>query len=111
MWKRVFVVLLGMWLIFSSFAFAHRPAHLTNGWLTGAGLILFGALSMIYPWARTATIVLAVWLFLYAVMIGTSTDPVTFWNDAFVALAVFVLSMLQPQRTYHTPPTQRDQTA
>jgi len=107
MWKRVFVVLLGMWLIFSAFAFAHKPAYVTNGWMVGAGLVLFGALSIIYPWARAVTVALAVWLFVFAVVAGP-VDPLTFWNDALVALAVCVLGMLEPHRTYHTP-SQQDQ--
>ena len=110
MWKRVFVVLLGVWLIFSAFAWPHPPAHVTNTWMVGGGLVLFGALSTMYPWARAVTVALAVWLFLFAV-IGGATDPWTFWNEALVALAVFILGMLEPQRTYHTHAPQRDQTA
>ena len=106
MWKRVFVVLLGVWLIFSAFAFPHPAGQVTNSWMVGGGLVVFGALSTMYSWARAVTVALAVWLFLY-VIIGGRTDPLTFWNCAMVALAVFVLGMLEPHRTFHTPPTQQ----
>lgn len=108
MWKHVLVVLAGVWLIFSAFAWPHPPGHVTNTWMVGGGLVLFGALSTIYPWARAVSVALSVWLFLYAI-IGGPTDPLTFWNDALVALVVFVLGMLESQRTFHTPPAERDQ--
>jgi hypothetical protein len=78
--------------------------------MVGLGLVIFGALSTMYDWARAVTVALAVWLFLFAI-VGGPTDPWTFWNDALVALAVFVLGMLEPQRTFHTPPPERDQPA
>jgi hypothetical protein len=63
----------------------------------GAGLFFFGALSIRHEWARYVTLGLGLWLFAFTVFISGG-NPVTFWNDAMVALAVFVLSIVGGER-------------
>jgi hypothetical protein len=97
MWKRVFIVMLAVWLIFSTFAWPHRDAHLANTLLVGAGLVIFGALSTAYGWARVVTLALSIWLLLFVILVKP-LEAFTFWNNAMVALFVFVLSLLESNR-------------
>ena len=93
MWKRVGVIVLAGWVLFSGSAWSHsRPNQLNNA-IVGAGLLFFGAVSIRHEWARYVTLALGVWLFAFTVLVSRG-NPVTFWNDAMVAITVFVLSLL-----------------
>jgi hypothetical protein len=109
MWKRVLVIMLGTWLVFSAFAWPHAPPQAINAGLVGAGLIVFGALSYFYRWARAAVVALAVWLFVFTILGGPATR-LTFWNNGLCALVVFVLGMLDEHIVFHTR-TPSDQVA
>ena len=93
MWKRVLIVILAVWVLFSGYAWPHTRANLINNWVMGLGLVAFGTLSIGYAWARYVTLGLGVWLFAFAALFHR-LSPVTFWNDAMVAVVVFVLSLL-----------------
>jgi hypothetical protein len=93
MWKRVAVVILAGWVLFSGAIWGvGRPSQI-NSTLVGAGLLVFGTLSFIYDWARFVTLGLAVWLFAFTAVVGRA-NPTTFWNNAMVAVVVFVLSLV-----------------
>jgi hypothetical protein len=93
MWKRVAIIFIATWVLFSGYAWPHSRANLVNNWFVGLGLVVFAVLWMWYAWARYFTLGLAVWLFLFSVVVHR-TSPVTYWNDAMVALVVFVLSLV-----------------
>lgn len=93
MWKRMAIVLLSGWVLFSGNAWPHSPANQLNNTIVGAGLFLFGILSIRREWARYVPLALGVWLFAFTVLVS-GISSVTFWNDAMVALAVFVLSLV-----------------
>ena len=93
MWKRIAIVLLSSWVLFSGNAWPHTRANQLNNTIVGTGLFLFGILSIRREWARYVTLALGVWLFAFTVLVS-GTSSVTFWNDAMVALAVFVLSLV-----------------
>ena len=93
MLKRVAIVVLAAWVLFSGNAWAHNRANLINNAFVGWGLLFFGTLSMRHDWARFVTLGFGVWLFAFTALFSRS-DPVTFWNDAAVAIVVFVLSMV-----------------
>jgi hypothetical protein len=92
MFNRVAVIVLAAWVLFSGNAWAHSPGHLLNNAIVGAGLIFFGGLAIRHDWARFVTLALGVWLFAFSVF--AHSDPITFWNDAMVAVAIFILSLL-----------------
>jgi hypothetical protein len=96
MWKRVAVVVLSAWVLFSGSAWQHSRAGQLNNAIVGAGLLYFGALSIRHDWARYVTLALGLWLFAFTAVLGRGSggDTVAFWNDAMVAIAVFVLSLL-----------------
>jgi hypothetical protein len=93
MWKRVAVVVLSAWVLFSGNAWAHAGISRLNNTLVGTGLLFFGVLSMSQDWARWVTLGLGAWLFVFT-MFFKGASSATFWNDAMVALVVFVLSLL-----------------
>jgi uncharacterized membrane protein YccC len=113
MWSRISVVVLSGWVLFSGDAWPHSSANRINNAVVGAGLLFFGTLAMRQEWARYVTLALGLWLFAFTVMVSRA-NPITFWNDAMVAVAVFILSLmggegerrpLEPQRPAH--PTRR----
>ena len=98
MWRAVFTILLGVWLIFSAFAWPNHEPLETCIIAAGAGFGIFGALSCRFTWARAAVLALAVFLFL-ALVLSKPADAFTFWNNALTALVVFVISLVdRPHR-------------
>lgn len=104
MWKRTTIVVLSGWVLFAGYLWPHTPAHLLNNWFVGLGLLIFGTIAYGRPWARFVTLALAVWLFAYSALYHRS-DPWTFWNDAMVAVVVFVLSLIGPKKDWFSPPS------
>jgi hypothetical protein len=93
MWKRVAIVVLSSWVLFSGNAWPHSRANQLNNTIVGTGLLFFGVLSMRHEWARYLTLGFGIWLFVFTVAAG-HISAVTYWNDAMIALAVFILSLL-----------------
>jgi hypothetical protein len=92
-WKRVAIIVVSAWVLFSGNAWPHTPAERLNNAIVGAGLLFFGALSIRREWARYVTLALSLWLFAFSAFVSRSS-PVTFWNNAMVAMVVSVLSLL-----------------
>jgi hypothetical protein len=92
MWKRVGVMFLGAWVLFSGNAWPHTAGERLDNAIVGAGLLFFGGLAFRRDWARFVTLAFGVWLFAFTIV--AKSNPITFWNHAMVAFAVFVLSML-----------------
>jgi len=97
MGKRVAVVVLSIWVLFSINAWTHSRPDQINSAAVGAVLFFFGAISIRHEWARYVTLAAGLWLFAFSAFIGRS-DPLTFWNNAMVALAVFILSLVGGER-------------
>ena len=97
MWKRVAVVVLSAWVLFSGSAWQHSRAGQLNNAIVGAGLLYFGALSIRHEWARYVTLALGLWLFAFTAVVSRE-NPITFWNDAMVAVVIFVLSLVGGER-------------
>jgi hypothetical protein len=93
MLKRVAIVILAAWVLFSANAWPHSPANRVNAAVVGAGLLYFGALSIRHEWARFATLAFGIWLFAFTVLSG-GDSAITYWNNAMVALVVFILSVV-----------------
>jgi hypothetical protein len=97
MLKRVAVVVLSVWVLFSGSAWAHSRPNQINHAAVGAALFFFGAIAMRHEWARYVTLAVGLWLFVFTAFIG-GRNPVLFWNDAMVGLAVFILSLVGGER-------------
>src|SRR5580765_4714178 len=91
--KRVAVVVLSIWVLFSVNAWPHSRPEQINSAAVGAALFFFGAISIRHEWARWVTLGVGLWLLAFTPFIDRGSG-VTFWNNAMVALAVFILSLL-----------------
>ena len=97
MWKRIAVVVLGIWVLFTGNAWSMSRPNQINNAAVGAGLFFFGVIAIRHEWARYVTLALGIWLFAFSAFINRGST-VTFWNDAAVALAVFILSLVGGER-------------
>jgi len=104
MWKRTVIVMASAWVLFSGYLWPHTRANLINNWIVGIGLAVFGTVAYGRSWARYVTAALAIWFFAFTALTDRA-DPRTFWNNAMVAVLVFILSMLGPKRDWFTPPS------
>jgi hypothetical protein len=100
---RVINLLLGTWLCISAFVWPHTFWGQTNTWLCGVFCVVFAFVALGLPRARLVNTLLAGWLFVSSwLIVGTATG--TKWNNAMVAIAVFILSLVE------APPTPRNPT-
>ena len=98
MLKRVAVLVLSVWVLFSGNAFAHTRPNQINSAAVGAALFFFGAIAIRHEWARYVTLgARDLVVRLHRGHRGRG-DPIIFWNNAMVALAVFVLSLVGGER-------------
>ena len=66
MLKRVAVIVLSVWVLFSGNAWAHSRANQINNVAVGAALFFFGAIAIRHDWARYVTLGLGAWLLFFA---------------------------------------------
>jgi SPW repeat len=85
-------IALGIWLFVSAFIWPRAQAQMTNTWILGLLCVIFAALALRYPQARYLNTALAVWLF-FSVWALPTISVGTMWNNAIVAIAIFVLSL------------------
>ncbi|HTO98407.1 MAG TPA: SPW repeat protein [Myxococcales bacterium] len=103
---RTLNILVGVWLFISTFCWAHSQAQMTNTWILGVLCVVFALVAMRTEWMRYLNTALATWLFISAFVLP-STSRGTVWNNALVAVAIFVISLapsdrlLIPQKTAH----------
>jgi len=86
-------LILGIWLFISAFIWNHTVAERTNTWILGVLCVVFALIAMSTPTARWLNTALAVWLFI-SVWALPHTSLGTMWNNALVAIAVFLLSLV-----------------
>jgi hypothetical protein len=97
MWKRVAVVLISIWVLFTGNVWATSRPNQINSAAVGAGLFFFGLISIRHEWARYVTLAIGLWLFVFSAFFSRDTAT-NFWNDAAIALAVFILSLVGGER-------------
>ncbi len=86
-------VLLGVWLFISAFVWDHVAAQRTNTWILGVLCVVFALVAMSTPAARGLNTALAIWLFI-SVWALPHRNLATMWNNALVAIAVFLVSLV-----------------
>jgi uncharacterized membrane protein len=86
-------LLLGIWLFISAFIWDHTVAQQTNTWILGALCAIFALIAMATPTARWLNTALSIWLFI-SVWALPHRNPGTMWNNALVAIAVFLASLV-----------------
>jgi hypothetical protein len=90
---RAVNVLLGLWLIFSTFLWEHSPGSRTNTLVVGIAVAAIGIVGMVAPRIRFANTAAATWLFFSTFWLNGVTSGIA-WHNAVVAFAVFVVSLL-----------------
>jgi hypothetical protein len=86
-------VALGIWLFISAFVWDHTPAERTNTWILGVLCFVFALIALSTSPARWLNTALAIWLFI-SVWALPHHNLGTMWNNALVAIVVFVLSLV-----------------
>ncbi len=90
---RTLNVILGIWLFISAFVWPHTSAEFTNTWILGVLCVVFALIAMRVPNVRWLNTLLAIWLFISAFALPHQLVG-TVWNNALVAIAVFILSLI-----------------
>ena len=90
---RWVLVVLGSWLFLSAFAWPHTGEQLTNAWLVGGTCVAITLGSMAAPRLRYFNTLLSAWLLVSAYALP-HLSAATMWNNALVALAMFVTSLM-----------------
>ena len=94
---RTLNVLLGIWLFISAFVWTHTQAQMTNTWILGVLCVIFALIAMRIDQVRYLNTALAVWLFISAFALSTQSRG-TVWNNALVAVAIFIVSLAPSDR-------------
>ncbi len=96
-WARVANLMLGGWLFVSAFLWDHSNGQRANAAIVGF-LVFASALGAVTSaQLRLVNTALAMWLFVSTLALpgaGAGTQ----WNNALVALAVFLFSLVAPRR-------------
>ena len=108
MGARTVNVILGIWLFISAFSWPHSQAQMANTWILGVLCVVFALIAMRVDQVRYLNTALAIWLFISAFALATHSHG-TLWNNALVAIAVFIAS-LAPSERLRLPSHSRSQT-
>src|SRR4051794_17608629 len=91
---RILNIGLGVWLFLSAFAWMHNYAQFSNAWICGILVVLLALFALGISGARYLNTILAIWLFISAFSLGMG-NAATVWNNALVAIAVFIISLVR----------------
>ncbi len=86
-------VVLGVWLFISAFVWEHTTAERTNTWILGVLCVVFALAAMRSSGARWVNTALSIWLFI-SVWALPHDNLGTMWNNALVAIAIFIVSLV-----------------
>ncbi|BDG04094.1 SPW repeat domain-containing protein [Anaeromyxobacter oryzae] len=90
---RVANLILGVWLFVSAFIWQHSAPERTSTWIMGVVVAVFALIAMRASQARWVNTAAAIWTFI-AVWALPHSNLGTQWNNALVAIAVFLLSLV-----------------
>jgi hypothetical protein len=112
MTSRLLLAMVGAWLLASAFAWPHTSFQVVNTALMGLAVMVLALTSMRHEWARYASAGIAIWLLLSTFRFPTMSSA-TLWNNAAIAVIVFIGSMLgrdvaeieaEPDHAFFRPP-------
>jgi hypothetical protein len=95
---RVINVIVGIWLFISAWVLPHTYAQFTNTWILGVLTVVFALIATRYAPVRFLNTLLAIWLFISAFALAGNFYG-TVWNNAIVAIVIFVISLIPSGRT------------
>jgi hypothetical protein len=103
-WLRYANIVLGVWLVISTFIWPHSLAEQTNAWVVGILAATFAALAVERDELRYIDTALSVWLFA-SIWVLPSIRVATLWNSGVVAAGLFIFSLIPNMRTGTSRPT------
>jgi hypothetical protein len=99
MTERFIGMMAGTWLASSAFIWRHAPLQKANAIVCGCLAIAIAILDISAPRARFLAGVLALWIFLSAIL-TVSLAEMTLWNNVVCAVAIVVSAHASgPRRT------------
>jgi hypothetical protein len=90
---RLPILVIGAWLIVSTFLWDHTPAQMTNDQISGVLAIGFGALAMAMPAGRYLSALLGVWIFFSSWVVSTQSAG-TVWTNVLCGIVIVFLSLI-----------------
>ena len=93
MTPRIFVTLIGAWLLVSGFAWPHSHFEVVNLIVVGFFAPMFAWLSTARDWARYVSAAAGVWLILTTLRFGTASH-VTIVHNLIMGASIFVASLV-----------------
>lgn len=104
---RIVNIVLGAWLFISAFLWSHSQAQFVNTWIVGLAIAVVALLGLATGPARYLNTAIAIWLFI-SVWILPGANTGTRWNNAIVAILVFLFSLAPAEKGRPImPPGQR----
>lgn len=95
---RLVNMILGLWLLTSTFAWPHSQAQRLNAIVCGMLAIIFALSGLVSAELRFLNAILACWLFA-ATLYVPSLRGVTRWSDLLVSIGMFSASLLGRKRS------------
>jgi hypothetical protein len=92
-WPRYCNMLLGLWLFFSAFVWAHTPGNRINTCLVGLFVGTAATLAAGASVIRRLTAALACWL-MFTTLVVYPARPATFWNNLIMAALILGVSLI-----------------
>jgi hypothetical protein len=90
---RTLSLMLALWLFSSAFAWPRSGAAFANAWIVGLLSAVVAVVGMTRARARFANTALSAWLLVSAAVLPHRSH-LGRWNDAIVALAMLLLSLI-----------------
>jgi len=100
---RYLNVLLGIWLLISSFVWRHDGAQFTNTWIMGIVTIVVALVAVGAPAFRYVNTAAGLWVLISAFALPTMSLA-TRWNNAIVGIVICLLSLVGPEVPTTTRP-------
>jgi hypothetical protein len=93
MTPRIFITMVGAWLVVSGFAWPHSRFEVLNLITVGVLTPMFAWLSSAHDWARYVSAAAGVWLILTTLRFGTATHG-TLVHNLIMGASIFVASLV-----------------
>jgi uncharacterized membrane protein YhhN len=91
---RIVNVLIGIWLLATIFMWPHTPVQKTVTVVVAILTVVLAILATFTPVARSLNACVAILLFVLSTMALPSLGLATIWNNTIVAIAIFVVSLV-----------------
>lgn len=110
-WQDQLILLLGLWLIVSPWAFAYpgESPQMTNAVISGLIVALLAAFELYktYFWAVIVNLLVGIWIAVAPWVLRVADQRTVMWNELIVGVAIVVLALWElrtdPELHKHWP--------